>query len=210
MTNKRGRGRPAGKPDTKGHIARTARQLFVEHGYAATSMRAVARAAEVDQALIGYHFGSKAGLFSAALAVNQVPATILDQALAGDPTTAPERVLAAVLHAWDDPEFGGALAEIIGAAFRDADLMRTMREYISAAIGQRLVEFLGGPDARALATACEAVLAGLIFSRYLIRIEPIASRSSAEVVRDVAPVLRVAMGGPGRLARLRPTSTARH
>ena len=207
--NKRGRGRPAGRPDIKGHLARTARDLFVEHGYAGTSVRAIARAAEVDPALVSYHFGSKAGLFSAAFQVSDVPADILGGALAGDPATAPERILTAMLTAWDDPAFSGPLLEVMGAAFADADLMRTMREYLSTAIWQSLVEFLGGPDARSQANACMAVLSGLIFSRYLLRLEPIASRPRDQLVHDVAPTLRAAMGGAGRLGRLRPTYPSR-
>lgn len=36
-----------------------------EHGYARTSLRAIAQDADVDHALISYYFGSKDGLFAA-------------------------------------------------------------------------------------------------------------------------------------------------
>jgi AcrR family transcriptional regulator len=57
------RGRPPGRPATKARIARVARGLFIERGYQGTTLRAVAAEARVDVALIGYHFGSKQGLF---------------------------------------------------------------------------------------------------------------------------------------------------
>jgi AcrR family transcriptional regulator len=37
--------------------------LFSEHGYTATSVRDIAARADVNQALINYHFGNKTGLF---------------------------------------------------------------------------------------------------------------------------------------------------
>lgn len=54
---------PAG--DTPDRILDAAEVLFVRHGFAATSMRAIASAAEVNLAAANYHFGSKMGLYAA-------------------------------------------------------------------------------------------------------------------------------------------------
>ena len=51
-------------PDTQKRILDAAECLFVEHGYAATSLRAIASMAEVNLAATNYHFGSKMGLFA--------------------------------------------------------------------------------------------------------------------------------------------------
>jgi AcrR family transcriptional regulator len=50
--------------DTQERILDAAECLFVEHGYAATSLRAIASMAEVNLAATNYHFGSKMGLFA--------------------------------------------------------------------------------------------------------------------------------------------------
>jgi TetR/AcrR family transcriptional regulator, regulator of cefoperazone and chloramphenicol sensitivity len=50
---------------TKARIRETAMELFARRGVAATSLRAVARAAEVSPALVVHHFGSKQGLCEA-------------------------------------------------------------------------------------------------------------------------------------------------
>lgn len=50
-------------PDTQEKILDAAERLFIEHGYAATSLRAIASLAEVNLAATNYHFGSKKGLF---------------------------------------------------------------------------------------------------------------------------------------------------
>jgi AcrR family transcriptional regulator len=44
-----------------------AEQLFVENGFAATSLRSIAAAADANLAATHYHFGSKEGLFEAVI-----------------------------------------------------------------------------------------------------------------------------------------------
>ena len=51
--------------DTQQKILDAAESLFVEHGFAATSLRAIASAANVNLAATNYHFGSKQGLLAA-------------------------------------------------------------------------------------------------------------------------------------------------
>src|ERR1700744_5546926 len=68
---------PAGKPDgttrsgrrrgpttTRAAVLAAAREAFEEHGYAATSLREVARRAGVDASLIVHFYGSKTGLLA--------------------------------------------------------------------------------------------------------------------------------------------------
>lgn len=49
-------------PNTKDHITQIAMQLFAEKGFDAVSVREIASAADINVALISYHFGSKEGL----------------------------------------------------------------------------------------------------------------------------------------------------
>ena len=54
-----------GTADTREKILDAAELLFVEHGFAATSLRAIAAKADVNLAATHYHFGSKKGLLAA-------------------------------------------------------------------------------------------------------------------------------------------------
>lgn len=64
----RGPGRPrAGGEDKRERILTEAFALFAEHGYSATSLSAIAGAAEISKAGLLHHFDSKAALFSAVL-----------------------------------------------------------------------------------------------------------------------------------------------
>ncbi|MEM7199095.1 MAG: TetR/AcrR family transcriptional regulator [Planctomycetota bacterium] len=51
--------------DTKSRILDAAEALFAEHGFPATSLRAVTAAADANLAAVHYHFGSKEALFRA-------------------------------------------------------------------------------------------------------------------------------------------------
>jgi AcrR family transcriptional regulator len=53
--------------DTKTRILDAAEQLFMEHGFEATSLRSLTAAAGVNLAAVNYHFGSKEVLFQAVL-----------------------------------------------------------------------------------------------------------------------------------------------
>jgi hypothetical protein len=56
----------------------------------------------------------------------------------------------------------------------------------------------GGAEATRRATIATSQLAGLIMSRYVIKVEPLASMSHADIARRMAPALRAALAGPQR------------
>jgi AcrR family transcriptional regulator len=187
------RGRPRGNPDTKAHIVEAARELFLEHGYKGTTVRAVAAAAGVDSALISYHFGSKQGLFGQSLNLLCIESTALDQALQGDQAGLADRLLTAVTSLWD------ATAPTENRiALQDDDTMHAFRGYLESELLVRIAEFLGGPDATERATAAVGVIGGLIFTRYLNPIRSIATLPSAEVRRIFGPALRAALHAQAR------------
>ena len=56
--------------DTRSVILQSASELFAVNGFDAVSIREISKAADVNIALISYHFGSKEGLFTAILENN--------------------------------------------------------------------------------------------------------------------------------------------
>ncbi|MEU8794101.1 TetR family transcriptional regulator [Streptomyces sp. NPDC048643] len=195
------RGRRPGSPDTRAAILGVARRRFLEDGYHAVTLRSIAGEAEVDLALISYYFGSKKGLFGAALALGANPAEILAQvAEDGDLSTFPERVLRQVLAVWDDPVSGPPLLAMLKSAIDDDGFGELVKEAVEREIVERIAGLVPGRDARQRAAAFTTVIAGLITTRYLLRLEPIVSMSVEEVIRFVSPQLRQALRGPGRQA----------
>ncbi|MFD5818598.1 TetR family transcriptional regulator [Streptomyces sp. NPDC127038] len=196
------RGRRPGSPDTRAVILDVARRRFLEDGYHAVTLRSVAGEAEVDLALISYYFGSKKGLFGAALALGANPAELLARAVEeGDLTTLPDRIARQVIAVWDDPVTGPPLVAMLKTAIDDDALGSLVKEAVEREIVERIAGLVPGRDARQRAAAFTTVVAGLITTRYLLRLEPIASMPSDEVVRYMSPHLRQALRGPGRPAR---------
>lgn len=74
-------GRPKGDSDARHRLISAALSLFSDSSYSTVSTRAIARAAEVDAALIRYYFGSKAGLFEHMLRETLAPVMMQFQAL---------------------------------------------------------------------------------------------------------------------------------
>jgi AcrR family transcriptional regulator len=177
------RGRRPGAPDTRERILEAARTVFLEKGYPGATMRAVAASADVDVALVSYYFGSKQGLFAAAMTLAVGPATVLEQALTGPPEHLQERIIGAVITTWDDPRLGAPMRMLVAAALQDPALLRVVREYLEREVIARLAERLGGVDATARVTAFVATVAGVIFTRHLLGLEPLADMPPDELTR---------------------------
>ncbi|MFJ2959406.1 TetR family transcriptional regulator [Streptomyces sp. NPDC087270] len=190
------RGRRPGASDTRGAILAVARQKFLEHGYQAVTLRAIADEAGVDVALISYYFGSKRGLFGAAMALVANPADVLTRVLDGDPATFSLRALRALVTIWDSSDTRPALEAMVRSAAADEALAALLREMLEREVFGRIAERIGGAHAQARAMAFGAQMAGIIMTRYVLRLEPIASMSVDDIVRHFGPSLRLALQGP--------------
>jgi AcrR family transcriptional regulator len=188
------RGRRPGKPDTRAKILDVARQRFLEGGSGAFTLRSIADEAGVNVALVSYYFGAKEGLLSAVLAPVVNPSRVLDRLARGDPATFAERALRTLLSLWESPETGASLRALIAGAVREAALAERVKETMEQEVIDKIAVWVGGHDARVRAAAFYAQLAGLIGTRYILRLEPIASMSPDELVRIYSNPLRVCLG----------------
>jgi AcrR family transcriptional regulator len=68
-------------------------------------VRAIARAADVDAALVHHFFGGKEQVFAAAMALPFTPGDRLPEVLDGDLDRLGERLLRMFLDVWADPAF---------------------------------------------------------------------------------------------------------
>lgn len=154
-------------------------------------MRAIAADAGVDVALVSYYFGSKQELFGAAMQLPANPAELIAAALPGDLDTLPERLLRRLLETWDDPKAGAPLRAMVSGVGQDPAVTRMVREMIEremiAPIAQRLG---GGPDAELRAARLAVSMAGLVYARYVLGLEPLASLPPDEVVSLLVPLVR--------------------
>jgi AcrR family transcriptional regulator len=193
------RGRRPGSPDTRTAILDAARERFAEAGFGGTTIRGVAASAGVDPALVHHYFGSKDDLFMAALELPVDPRVVIAERVigpaAGDPSGVAEPLLRTLLEVWDDPANRPALIALVRRVLEPGG-ERLMREgfvpVVLIPIGERLgVE---QPSKRMPIAASQVI--GLILTRYVVRLEPVASMTADEIVAVYAPTIQRYLTGP--------------
>jgi AcrR family transcriptional regulator len=183
-------GRRPGASGTREAILRSAREAFGEQGYDKTTIRDVARRAGVDPALVHHYFGSKPDLFTAALDLPVNPAEMAAAMLAEQPEAAGEHIVAVFLGIWEQGSNRHPLMALIRSATSSEEAAAMLREFATREVFSRVVHALGTPDARLRANLVLSQLFGLVFARYIIRVEPIASMPPAAVVATVGPTVQ--------------------
>jgi AcrR family transcriptional regulator len=187
-------GRRAGKPTARDDIIRAARTTFGSQGYDGTSLRAVARTAGVDAALVHHYFEGKPGLFIAALAL---PLDL--RPLPPDPGQASPphdgsgaAVVAGFLTMWDGTEgTGSSFVSCLGAMAASPAVADALRRFVLDYVGRQITPVDGenedGADTRRALVASQ--LMGLASARYVLRVPPLSTASPSEIGNWVGPTL---------------------
>lgn len=171
-------------------IAAAARDEFAVHGWAGTTIRAVARRADVDPALVYHYFGSKEGLLDAA---TNPPQQWLDR-VAEVWTTPVERLGAALLQlllaSWADDEIGPTLRAILQTAAHEPATRDKLRRVVEGSLMG--VSGLGSDDRDRLIRSglISSQMMGFALMRYVWKIEPVASMTDDEAIAAIAPNLQ--------------------
>ncbi len=185
---RRGR-RPAGE-DLRGAILEAARSEFAEHGFDRTTLRGVASAAGVDARLVHHYFDGKEDLFIASMQLPFRPQDVLPQVLAGDPDGLGERFLRMFLGVWESPPGRERVVGLVGAVITNPAVSRMLREFLAQEVFGRIAASLRVPDPQLRASLAASQMVGLIVTRYVVQLEPIASVPAEELVPLIAPTLQ--------------------
>jgi len=185
---RRGR-RPAGE-DTRSAILDAARAEFSAKGYDSSSLRAIARLAEVDPALIHHYFEGKAALFVESMSLPVNPSALIDAILVGPREEVGERLAGTFFDIWDSPQGRERLVALIRSAVIQEEAARMLREFLvrevfgKVALSMKITQ----PELRAGMAAAQMV--GVAMMRYVIGFEPIVRASTEEMVALVGPTLQ--------------------
>lgn len=186
----RGAGRRPGSPDTRGEIVAAARREFAAKGFHTVSLRGVARAAGVDPALVHHYFAGKEDLFLVALELPFDPRVVLPPVLAGPTGGTGERLVGAVLGLWDDPALRPALLSVVRSALSSEETAHLLRDGFLHLIMEQIAALPGvtEPDRRGSLVASQIV--GVLVTRYVVQLEPIASLPAAELAGTVGSTIQ--------------------
>lgn len=166
---------------TEQRILEAARKLFADLGFERTTIRAVAKAAEVDPALVMQYFGSKQDLFSKAVAVAPAPVA------QGDADELVEQLLGSL---------GVKMGELPQGSLA---MMRSMLTHPEAATSARAVlsrqihqigESIPGDDARLRAALMTTILLGVTVGHQLLELDELREVPQADIARLLRPALK--------------------
>ncbi|MFF3301954.1 TetR family transcriptional regulator [Streptomyces sp. NPDC002908] len=193
--------RRPGSHDPEGNrraVLDAARRLFGAHGYKGVGVRAIAAEAGVTPGLVMAYFGTKDGLFGAAVAGGAgVSGDVL--AAAGAETGDLPGVLArAYLDRWDRLPADDPWPALIRSAVSHAPSAEMLRTILDKQVGEPLTRMLGtGAEADVRASVVRSILFGVIMERYVFAHEPAASVPTAELAPALTDVLAAAFGDFG-------------
>ena len=185
---------PPGPRDERGVLAAriltAARGAFAETGWAGTTIRAVARAADVDPALVYHYFGSKDGLLDAA---TNPPQRWLENVAKTWTTPLPElggALLRLMLGAWADDEIGPVLRAVLQTAAHEATTREKLRRVVESSLMGVSQLGVDEHDRMVRSGLISSQIIGLAMMRYVIKLEPLASAAPDAVAAAIGPTLQ--------------------
>jgi AcrR family transcriptional regulator len=167
---------------------RAARTRFASSGYEGTTIRAIARDAGVDPALVHHFFGTKDALFVATMELPIDPATTIPALLAEGVDGLSERLVRFYLGLWES-DAGPAMFTVLRSAVSQERAAELLRDFLGREVIGRLARELDRDAPQLRATLIGSQLVGLALVRYVIRVEPLASATVEQVVAAVAPTI---------------------
>jgi AcrR family transcriptional regulator len=197
-------GRRPGNVDTKSEIVEAAKRVFATKGYDGASLRAVAREAGVDPALVHHYFDGKAALFVAAMALpfdpRSVPVHEQPVWSEADTATSPgAMIITAFLSMWDHAEgTGSSFASCVAGMAASTSVADAMREFVAERVWDRSPVNEGENEERTRQRRAlvASQLMGLAFIRYILRVPPISTTTPEEIASWAGPTLDRYMIGP--------------
>jgi AcrR family transcriptional regulator len=162
----------------------------------------------VDPALVMHYFGSKDGVFLAAMDFPIDPAEFLPRLLAPGLEGLGERLARFFLETWDSPA-GSPLLGLIRSAVASDRAAAMLREFVGREVLGRVAEALDLDRPQLRASLAASQLIGLAVLRYVIKLEPLASAHPRQVAVWVAPAIQRYLTDPSATAgRGRPAAAA--
>lgn len=175
---------------TRGAILDAARERFAADGYERATIRAVARDANIDPSMVMRYYGSKEGLFAAAVAVDLK----LPDLTAFAREDVGRALVTHFLDMWEENEVLTALLRVGVTNQAGAERMQTIFRDQLLPVARAVC-----PDAEqmpARAALCAGQLLGLALTRYVLRFPPAVALTRQEAVAWLAPTVQRYLTAP--------------
>ncbi len=182
-------GRRPGTPETREDILVAARRAFAERGYEATSLRSIANQVHVDPALLVHYFGSKDGLFLAALEVAVGPSDLFSGLNDLSVRDAAELVVRRYLSLLDEEQTRDVVLSLVRSAVSSERAATMLREFLVEKMLASLGAVIDQGDGQLRASLVVAQLIGIAMLRHVVKLDVLARASNDDLVLLAAPVI---------------------
>lgn len=187
------RGRRQGENTTRQAIIEAARQRFSVDGYALATIRKIAADAGVNASLVIQFYGSKEGLFAAAMSMSPMALEGLATSFGGDRSCIGERVVRTFLQLWEQEAASSeSMIAMLRAAVANEAVSVQLRDFLQVRLTEEIAPRLERvPDAALRAGVVATMLVGLVIGRRIVRIPALAELSIDNIVALAAPGVQV-------------------
>jgi AcrR family transcriptional regulator len=182
--------RPGGGSGTQEAILDAARAAFSESGYDGATIRSIAGRAGVDPALVHHYFGSKEQLFVATMELPFDPSVVIPALIEPGLDGLGERIARMLVTIWDKAEGYNPFVALLRSALTHEKAAAMFREFASKAIFAHLVAAVDADHAELRTAMVASQVAGLLMTRYLLRLPAMVRASPEEIVALMGPTLQ--------------------
>ncbi|MEV6274235.1 TetR family transcriptional regulator [Nocardia sp. NPDC051832] len=178
---------PARRSDaTRAKILDAARARFAAEGFRKATVRAIAADADIDPSMVMRYFGSKDGLFAAAVDIYLE----LPDLSAADPEALGDLLIRRFLAIWEEPPGNEVMLTLLRTAITDDALADRARAVFAEQVLPAVLRYGDPADAPRRSGLIASQLLGLALCRYILRLPPVVAMTPDQIVVDVAPTLQ--------------------
>ncbi|MFI9505969.1 TetR family transcriptional regulator [Nocardia sp. NPDC052566] len=170
---------------TRAAILDAARARFAAEGFRKATIRAIAADAAIDPSMVMRYFGSKDGLFAAAVEID----LDLPDLAAADPNTLGELLIRRFLAIWEPPG-NEAMLTLLRSSVTDDAVTARFRDVFAAQVLPAVLRCGDPADAPHRGGLIVTQLLGLALCRYVLCLPPVVALTPDELVADIAPTLQ--------------------
>ena len=181
--------------DIRRSLLDAARAAYAARGFIGTSLKGVANAAGVAPEVLKRYYDNREELFAAAMRLPFDPAASVAALMAPGMDGMGERLVRVTLSMLGEPETREQLAALYRAGAEAGKATEALQEFLAVVVVDRVASSLGVPDARMRVVLVTSYLVGVATSRYVLRLEPLASATDEDIVRLVAPTVQAMLTG---------------
>jgi len=176
--------------EVRASVVDAARALFRARGYVGTTFKGVAAAAGVAPEVVRRYYDNKETLFAAVLQLPVDPASAIPRLLAPGLDGMGERLVKFVLDTLGDPKSRDELIALFQSGAAAGRAAGPLAEFLQESVIDRVVRAVGVPDARLRVALISSYLVGIAATRFILKIEPIASMPDDELIQILAPTVQ--------------------